>query len=381
MKENNYTSSFIFPNHLYGGHEVMTINILNYIASHNSFGIECHVNKRNDKVLNSLSALNEKFGYERIKIFSHSWSSDKNPLLSFFQPASFVRKLLFIKKLFALRRRAVLVQGSIELGAEFIWISYLLGCRNLLISYIPMCHTFKHMGFKLGELRDVVSALTYKMCMNYITISNPNEALLKKRNASAKVNIVNNFVAPLSNVIPVDGRSSETINLAIIGRVEIKQKGHDILINALKYIDDEIVNRVHLIIVGDGPDMSTLKDMIDNNHLSNKVSFTGWVDKWYKIDEKIDYVVMPSRFEGVPLTMLEALSLDIPCIGANRDGMSDYISDELLYDVGGSNDIESRNLAEKINYALSNNEMTKMKINRDDLFYPKGIEVLDETFL
>ncbi|WP_225087416.1 glycosyltransferase [Pectobacterium colocasium] len=381
MKENNYTSSFIFPNHLYGGHEVMTINILNYMASHNSLGIECHVNKRNIKVLDSLKALNEKFGHERIKIFSHSWSSDKNPLLSFFQPFSFVRKLLFIKKLFSSRQKAVLVQGSIELGAEFIWVSYILGCRDLLISYIPMCHTFKHMGFKLGELRDVVSALTYKMCMNYITISKPNEVLLKKRNASAKVSIVNNFIEPISAIIPADSHSSEKINLAIIGRVEIKQKGHDILINALKYIDDEIVKRIHLIIVGDGPDMNMVKDMIESNHLSDKVSFTGWVDKWYQIDERIDYVVMPSRFEGVPLTMLEALSLDIPCIGANRDGMSDYISEELLYDVGGGDDIESKNLAKKINYALSNNKMTKMKINRDDLFYPKGIEVLDETFL
>ncbi|MBA5237967.1 glycosyltransferase family 4 protein [Pectobacterium aroidearum] len=381
MKKNNHISSFIFPNHLYGGHEIMTVNILSYMVLQGYSVIECHVNEKNNRVLSSLVALNEKFGCEKIKIFTYPWSSDKNPLLSFFQPLSFARKLLFIKKLFSSRQRVVLVQGSIELGAEFIWISYILGCRDLLISYIPMCHTFKHMGFKLGELRDVVSALTYRMCMNYITISKPNEVLLKKRNASAKVSIVNNFIEPIPEIIPADNHSSKKINLAIIGRVEIKQKGHDILINALKYIDDEIVKRIHLIIIGDGPDMNMVKDLIDSAHLSDKVSFTGWVDKWYKIDEQIDYVVIPSRFEGVPLTMLEALSLDIPCICVNRDGMSDYISEELLYDVGGCDDIESRNLAKKINYALSNNKMTKMKINRDDLFYPKGIEVLDETFL
>lgn len=58
----------------------------------------------------------------------------------------------------------------------------------------------------------------------------------------------------------------------------------------------------------------------------------GWSQEPWDIAYNTDLLLIPSRFEGVPLVMLEALSLGIPILASNRDGMQEYLTADSLFD-------------------------------------------------
>jgi glycosyltransferase involved in cell wall biosynthesis len=55
--------------------------------------------------------------------------------------------------------------------------------------------------------------------------------------------------------------------------------------------------------------------------------------------DSIDFLLIPSRFEGVPLVMLEALARGIPTLGSRRDGMRDLLPEAWLFDPGNGKDL------------------------------------------
>jgi len=101
------------------------------------------------------------------------------------------------------------------------------------------------------------------------------------------------------------------------------------------------VNNIYVLIVGDS---STETDLRYKNSLQGlskrlgvdkQVIFTGWLEKeeLWKIYLASDLFVLPSLNEGMPNAMLEALGMDLPCLGSNIPGIRDILyHDELLFD-------------------------------------------------
>ena len=127
------------------------------------------------------------------------------------------------------------------------------------------------------------------------------------------------------------------------GRVLFRQKGQDILFNALKYIDFPI----ELQVFGDGPDLKRLRELAANSRRILKLFSWGGEIMFGENSRDIDFIVVPSRYEGVPLIMLESLARNIPVISPARDGMVNYLTAESLYNTGSA-DFESRELSKKI---------------------------------
>lgn len=97
-----------------------------------------------------------------------------------------------------------------------------------------------------------------------------------------------------------------------IGRF-VEQKGFDLLLSAWSKISTEGWS---LIIVGDGPDKPLLEKFINDNKLSNVVlaPFTDNIGKHY---EQAKVFVLSSRYEGLGMVLIEALSYGLPCISFN----------------------------------------------------------------
>jgi glycosyltransferase involved in cell wall biosynthesis len=69
--------------------------------------------------------------------------------------------------------------------------------------------------------------------------------------------------------------------------------------------------------------------------INKKIIFTGWLQKQdlWKIYLASDLFIMPSLSEGMPNTMLEALGLNLPCLGSRIPGIMDILHyEELLFD-------------------------------------------------
>lgn len=117
-------------------------------------------------------------------------------------------------------------------------------------------------------------------------------------------------------------------SILFVGRLDIFQKGLDVLLNAFTRIC-EANPEAKLWIIGSGKDEEKFKEMLRSHPNYKRIDFLGRMG-----DERIDWVaksevvVMPSRFEGWGIVALEAAAQGKPVVGTNIEGLSEAIINE-----------------------------------------------------
>ncbi len=112
-----------------------------------------------------------------------------------------------------------------------------------------------------------------------------------------------------------------------VGRL-IRRKGIDVLLRAWKEVMRDITDAT-LFIVGGGEEKETLQRLSESLRISTGVSFLGHIGpaevvEYYKIS---DLFAFPSRGEGMPNAILEAMSSGLPVIATAIGGIVDMITD------------------------------------------------------
>jgi starch synthase len=113
------------------------------------------------------------------------------------------------------------------------------------------------------------------------------------------------------------------------GRIEIDRKGLDILMNAWKQICRDRPGRdLRLLLVGTGSDADKLRDLIATLQLQGIT----WVDEYVRDRSAIqrflsaaDVYTLPSRHEGFPVALLEAMACGLPVVAADAPGVPDIL--------------------------------------------------------
>jgi glycosyltransferase involved in cell wall biosynthesis len=93
-----------------------------------------------------------------------------------------------------------------------------------------------------------------------------------------------------------------------------------------------------LLVIGDNSDRGNspyvccLRELTRKLNLEKKVTFPGWYDKQelWKVLSAADLFVLPSCKEGMPNVLLEALGVDVPCLGSNVPGIRDILQHDIL---------------------------------------------------
>lgn len=155
------------------------------------------------------------------------------------------------------------------------------------------------------------------------------------------------------------GISKEAKVLVTVGVLN-RRKNIEMLIRCFLEVK---IQDLFLLIVGDA---SLNSDLQYKNHLigvtkalglDKRVVFTGWLKKeeLWKVLSAADLFIMPSTREGMPNALLEALGVDLPCIGSNISGIDDILQyEELMFDP-----IDEKAIAEKIQRTLSDSDFFK----------------------
>ena len=123
--------------------------------------------------------------------------------------------------------------------------------------------------------------------------------------------------------------SSDTFTILFVGRLT-SQKGADTLIQAIKsLVRLSPSTKFSLKIVGDGAMRKSLVKLSQDMGVSDKVSFTGWCDRSAlpALYAGADAFVLPSRDEGMPNALMEAMSCGLPVIATRVPGNTDLIED------------------------------------------------------
>lgn len=317
----------IFTSMIVGGHEIMTLAIIEQILTDNP---EClseiilYIPFDNAALIDKV----KKKGYQyQVFFVAHRRMEIVHAFLNFKFLGECAKAL---KKVKAENDHIVLVQGDIQQGSGFIIASKLTG--TTLTSYIPFAHSYKVMNAPGYKIKDTLANVIYRMCNEYITISSCFKDDLLLLNPKASVHLIKNSVPKSTKkYISKCLGKEDVINIFIIGRVHIQKKGHDILIDALKNIYDY---KIRLNIVGDGPDRDTVIAKAETLPPNITLKYFGWVDDSWSVADSANVLVIPSRYEGVPLVMLEAIERGLPVVAVARDGMKDYLPADWLYAPG-----------------------------------------------
>jgi len=131
------------------------------------------------------------------------------------------------------------------------------------------------------------------------------------------------------NDLPSDSLRLYDKQVIFVGRLS-REKGIDILLEALKYIDGDI----HLLVLGSGP----LKGMVTRAcEVYSNLHYLGYQPRHecLRYIAGSDLLVLPSRIEGMPTVLLEAMALRTPIIASRIPGVVDVVDDEtaVLVDV------------------------------------------------
>jgi glycosyltransferase involved in cell wall biosynthesis len=125
---------------------------------------------------------------------------------------------------------------------------------------------------------------------------------------------------------PADSR--DELRLAFVGRLDVISKGLDLLLQVLG-LPHWRKQKVRLSLFGHGPHERCLRRTADQLHLTN-VDFHGQSNDIEGVWAEHHALVLPSRFEGMPLVVVEAMLCGRPCIvtdvGGNRDLVRDGIN-------------------------------------------------------
>lgn len=121
--------------------------------------------------------------------------------------------------------------------------------------------------------------------------------------------------------------------IVAVGTHDQMYKGHDLLLEALARLRAR-GNDVRLDVVGGGSKHELLVRLARDLGVDAHVRFLGHVETPQQIRDILDAAdlfAMPSRTEGVPRALIEAMARGLPCIGSNVGGIPELLPPECLF--------------------------------------------------
>ncbi|MEW5925077.1 MAG: glycosyltransferase family 4 protein [Candidatus Zixiibacteriota bacterium] len=160
-----------------------------------------------------------------------------------------------------------------------------------------------------------------------LTVSETTKGLLVRRGIdSERIKVVFNAIECDESIIRDrrNNRASEDLlNVVAAGRLS-REKGYDILLEAVSLIR-ESPPPFMISIYGHGPDEEMLKNMAEKLGITDVIKFCGFVDDIKPIFRRADFMVLPSRSEGMPNVVLEAWSQKLGVLSTAVGGVPEMI--------------------------------------------------------
>ena len=175
-------------------------------------------------------------------------------------------------------------------------------------------------------------------------------------------------------------KKTTPIVLGSVGSVATRIKGQDTVIKVLAKLKSEGVLDYRYLLVGSG-NQKKLRTLAEELGVSDMVDFLGEyshddVLKWF---ETIDIYIHPSRTEGLPRTILEAMTKATPCICSGVGGIPELINNDFLFHYNGSEIDELKRLIIKMDMNTMEKEAS-MNFEKSKLYNPQILSIKRSAF-
>jgi glycosyltransferase involved in cell wall biosynthesis len=118
-------------------------------------------------------------------------------------------------------------------------------------------------------------------------------------------------------------KNNEVFRVLHVGRF-MEQKNHVGLIEAFSIFHKKFQNSV-LELIGEGEKKQEIERLVNEKGLLNCIYFLGAQDNVYQYLNRADVFVLPSLYEGVPMTLIEAMGTGLPIIATNVGGIPNML--------------------------------------------------------
>jgi glycosyltransferase involved in cell wall biosynthesis len=263
-----------------------------------------------------------------------------------------------------------------------------LGAFAARLAFVPKIIFTVH-GFAFNEERSFfqkkvisfLSWLTVFLSTDVICISQGEyEQVLKWPLVKSKVRLIYNGITPPA-FLPQGIARTELAkilnkpedyfkNTLVAGSIAelTKNKGLEFAIEALKANP-----RYVYVVIGAGEEYENLQKIVTDNHLTERIFFTGFIKEASRYLKAFDVFLLPSRKEGLPYVLIEAGFAGVPAIASNVGGIPELIVDKasgFLTEVGGIDEIRD---------ALEQLETKLLRVDMGELYTKKVMAQCDVT--
>lgn len=241
--------------------------------------------------------------------------------------------------------------GIIPLLVKLVTPVKLIYCEhNSIASY-----RFYNESLKAKVYRNLLQIMLYHIPNCVVTLTKKDLAYYQNTNmpCCTVYNAIDDKL--LDDIIEYNVDSKKIIT---VGRIDY-QKGYEYLIEVAKRVLEKYPDWTW-DVYGDGiaSYKSKMLSMVKKYGLEGKLNFKGNTDKIYSLYNNYSFYVMTSRYEGLPMVLLEAKSKKLPIVSFDiNSGPSDIVRDEVDgYLVKGFN---TEVMFEKISYLIKHSEVRK----------------------
>ena len=255
---------------------------------------------------------------------------------------------------------------AIPTGPLGVWIAKKFKLRNILTMYggdiydptkkrsphknpvfkIAVNWVLKRSDYLVVEANDLKDKLKqyYKLNKEVKVIPLPYENIAFKKVTREQLNL-----------------DKDKIYLISVGRL-VERKGFDFLIKSLAELNNK---KVHILIIGDGPEKDNLIRLSKKLNIENKVHLLGYQteEKKFQYLSNSDIYVLSSIHEGFGVVLQEAMQVGLPIISTDEGGQVDLVQeDKNGFLVKYQN---TKELKEKINILISDKDKMKSISNNN----------------
>lgn len=176
-------------------------------------------------------------------------------------------------------------------------------------------------GWVNNRLSDQIVAVSQGVYDNLLASGVPKSKLV----------LVPNGVDPLNTYSKVEIEQTKSFYgvqgkkvLGYVGRLA-SVKGPEYLLDIMTYMKEEGREDVVLLVAGDGPLKKTLEAEAQVRGLKKQIQWLGFVDQTEALYNVMDICLNTSRSEAISLTLLEAMSIGLPVMAFDVDGLDQVI--------------------------------------------------------
>jgi glycosyltransferase involved in cell wall biosynthesis len=207
---------------------------------------------------------------------------------------------------------------------------YAAGIASTLATVHTACArvvTVHSEGVWQGRVARTISGRVYRAADAVVAVSDPIAVQLRLRHRvelQRTVVIPNGLYRPIPSQYQPDRASSRRgLVIGVVSRL-CRDKGVDVLLEAMVWVRCRHPD-VRTVVVGDGPDRESLQQRARELGLRGRITFLGCVPAARSLLSSLDLLVVPSRTEGSPLIVLEAMNAGVPVIASRVGGIPHQI--------------------------------------------------------